>query len=145
MIKTLFKLSSLVVFAALAPMAATAQEETKIGPRETYNEAREEMDALIKQRRLGDAIRMFESLGQPDNKELAALDTKMRVLYKTDFTEVALIRSEIHKNGFRQEIIGYWNDEQYLYVYLLMHTVNNRPRLLNFRFDADFHALNMLF
>ena len=81
MIKTLFKVSSLVVFAALAPLVSTAQEETKIGPRETYNEAREEMDALIKQRRLGDAIRMFESLGQPDNKELAALDTKMRVLY----------------------------------------------------------------
>ncbi|MEQ9693866.1 hypothetical protein [Shimia sp. SDUM112013] len=127
------------------PLSALAQETKPPLPRATYNEAREQMDSLILQRRLGDAIAMFKALEQPDEAERADLDTRLRALYPDDFTDVALVRSEIHKNGFRQEIIAYWNESQYLYVYLLMHTVDNQPRLLNFSFDADFHKLNALF
>lgn len=139
-------LTALPLLIALAiPVSVSAQTTPSASPRVVYNEARAKMDQLIMERRMGDALRMFEGLAVPDNKELAAIDTKMRVLYKQDFENVALVRSEVHKNGFRQEMIAYWTDNQYLFVYLLIHTDQNAPKLINFQFDSDFHAINRLF
>lgn len=133
--------SALIVILAL-PMASYAQQAS---PRATYNAARAEMDTRIMARQMGDAIRMFQGLGVPDDAELASLDVQIQALYPDDFENVALIRSEVIQNGFRQELIAYWTETQYLYVYLLIHTDDNHPRLLNFQFDSDFHALNALF
>lgn len=137
-----------LVVALCLPIGAQAQTQSSeplANPRTVYSEARAEMDKLIMERRMGDAIRQFDGIEQPNNKELAALDTKMRVLYKEDFENVALVRSEVHKNGFRQEMIAYWTGRQYLYVYLLIHTDDNRPRLLQFQFDTNFNAVNKFF
>lgn len=145
MLKTLALAAFVFVAPVVAPVVAMAQDAVPQNARTTYGEARQKMDDLIMQRRMGDAIRIFDGLGEPSNKELAAIDAKMSVLYKENFTDVALVRSDLLKNGFRQEIIAYWAEDQYLFVYLLMHTADNRARLLNFRFDNDFHTLNALF
>ena len=142
--KRLFKCISLSIFLA-SPMATQIHAQSADSPRVIYSEARAEMDKLIMERRMGDAIRKFDGLGVPDNKELAAIDTKLRVLYKEDFQNVALVRSEVHKNGFRQEMIAYWTGQNYLYVYLVIHTHDNRPRLLQFQFDSNFDAISRLF
>ena len=138
-----------VAFALALPIATPAPAQststTTANPRLIYSEARAEMDTLIMARRMGDAIRMFEGLGVPTNKELAAIDTKLRVLYKEDFEKVALVKSEVHKNGFRQEMIAYWTGQQYLYVYLLIHTDDHQPRLLKFQFGSSFEAISQLF
>ena len=88
---------------------------------------------------------MFDEIVDVDEAELEALDTQIQSLYQNDFESVDLVRSEVHKNGFRQELIAYWTGRDSLYLYLFMHTDGSKIRLLNFRFDTDFHALNVLF
>lgn len=134
-------IAGLIATAQIQPLLA----QTATSTRQVYTQAREELDALIMQRRLGDAIRMFDEIVEVDETELAALDAQMQSLYKKDFESVGLVRSEILKNGFRQELIAYWTGRDYLYLYLFMHTDGSDIRLLNFRFDTDFHILNDLF
>lgn len=135
---------------AIACLLATAQvqssmAQTATSTRQVYTQAREELDALIMQRRLGDAIRMFDEIVEVDEAELETLDAQIQELYQNDFESVGLVRSEVLKNGFRQELIAYWTGRDYLYLYLFMHTDGSEIRLLNFRFDSDFHVLNDLF
>ena len=134
-------IAGLIATAQIQPLLA----QTATSTRQVYTQAREELDALIMQRRLGDAIRMFDEIVEVDEDELAALDAQMQSLYEKDFESVGLVRSEILKNGFRQELIAYWTGRDYLYLYLFMHTDGSDIRLLNFRFDTDFHILNDLF
>ena len=134
-------IAGLIATAQIQPLLA----QTATSTRQVYTQAREELDALIMQRRLGDAIRMVDEIVEVDETELAALDAQMQSLYKKDFESVGLVRSEILKNGFRQELIAYWTGRDYLYLYLFMHTDGSDIRLLNFRFDTDFHILNDLF
>ena len=137
--------SLLALSAPVLPVSAQTTATAPASARQTYTEAREQLDALVMQRRLGDAIRMFDEIVDVDAAETDALDTQMRGLFPQDFENVGLVRSEVHKNGFRQEIIAYWTGRDYLFLYLLLHTDNNQMRLLNFRFDTDFHNLNALF
>lgn len=135
---------------AIATLLTTAQvqsvlAQTATSTRQVYTQAREELDALIMQRRLGDAIRMFDEIVDVDEAELQTLDAQIQALYQNDFESVGLVRSEVLKNGFRQELIAYWTGRDYLYLYLFMHTDGSDIRLLNFRFDSDFHVLNDLF
>lgn len=123
----------------------TSLAQTATSTRQVYTQAREELDALIMQRRLGDAIRMFDEIIEVDEAELDALDAQMKEIYEHNFESVGLVRAEVHKNGFRQEMIAYWTGRDYLYLYLLMHTDGSDIRLLNFQFDTDFHVLNSLF
>ena len=134
-------IAGLIATAQIQPLLA----QTATSTRQVYTQAREELDALIMQRRLGDAIRMFDEIVEVDEAELTALDAQMQSLYEKDFESVGLVRSEILKNGFRQELIAYWTGRDYLYLYLFMHTDGSDIRLLNFRFDTDFHILNDLF
>ncbi|WP_299355665.1 hypothetical protein [uncultured Shimia sp.] len=135
---------ALVMSCPLA-LPASAQSETPTSTRQVYTQARAELDMLIMQRRMGDAIRMFDQVIEIDEAELAALDAQMLELFEQDFGNVGLVRSVVHKNGFRQEMIAYWTGRDYLYLYLLLHTDKSTIRLLNFQFDTDFHALNDLF
>jgi len=135
---------------AIACLLVTAQvqssmAQTATSTRQVYTQAREELDSLIMQRRLGDAIRMFDEIVEVDEAELQTLDAQIQELYQNDFESVGLVRSEVLKNGFRQELIAYWTGRDYLYLYLFMHTDGSDIRLLNFRFDSDFHVLNDLF
>lgn len=137
--------AALVAVGPVTPSFAQSDSAAPTSTRQVYTQARAELDALIMQRRLGDAIRMFDNIIEINDAELEALDTQIQELYTQDFENVGLVRSIVHKNGFRQEIIAYWTGRDYLYLYLFMHTDGSQIRLLNFRFDADFHVLNDLF
>lgn len=131
--------------ATTVPLSAQTATTGVTGARQTYAEGRAKLDELVMQRRLGDAIRLFDQVVEVDEAELAAIDSQMQQLYTQDFENVGLVRSAVHKNGFRQEIIAYWTGRDYLYLYLFLHTHDNEMSLLNYRFDTDFHALNALF
>ena len=126
-------------------LVAAQSDDAPVSSRQIYTQAREELDALIMQRRMGDAIRMFDDVVEVEDAELDALDTQMQNLFPSDFENVGIVRSVVHKNGFRQEMIAYWTGRDFLYLYLLMHTDTSGIRLLNFQFDTDFHILNDLF
>lgn len=134
-----------LLVASSSNLAWAQTSENRNNPRKDYSEARVEMDALIMKRQMSAAISMFENVIVLSDDNLAEIDAKIEATYPVNFENVALVRSTVHKNGFRQELIAYWTGASYLYVYLLLHTDANTMKLLHFDFDSNFHALNLLF
>lgn len=96
---TMRQLGSFLLAGFLASQVAfPAQAQSSDNPREVYSEARAKMDKLIMERRMGDAIRTFEGFDTPNSNDLAAIDSNLQALYEGDFENVALVRSEVHKN-----------------------------------------------
>ena len=124
------------------PFAATAQDNQ----RQRYLEGREQFDALVMQRRMGEALRVLTVPGTISDADVAAVNQQIMGNYVEDFIAVDLVRSATLKGGFRQEMLGFWNDEgQYLYIYFLLHTRENELNVLMVNFDSDFHKLYSLF
>lgn len=120
-----------------------APAETKaLTPREAYQQGRAQLDELMKARRIVDAVTIFDPNEAMSRDNLAVIEADLRTRYPDDFEHVALVRSVVLKNGFKQELIAYWTGSNYLYVYLLLHTFDNRTQLLNFAYNSSFEELN---
>lgn len=122
-------------------VTAPSTQAADLTPREAYQQGRARLDELMKSRSIVEAVTVFDPDGAINQNELKAMEANLRVRFPQDFEHAALVRSELLRNGFRQELIAYWTGDQYLYVYLLLHTFEQRTRLLNFAYNSSFEKL----
>lgn len=124
------------------PTASVAQENQ----RQRYIEGREQLDALIMSRSIGEAINFLSISNPMTDEDVGALNAKWRDKITEDFVAVDVVRSETIKGGFRHVMFAYWTESgQYLYTYILTHTRDNILRPIEFKYGRDFHALFGLF
>jgi len=141
---TRFLLASALAVATLtgAQAQTTAPSAADLTPREAYQQGRALLDQLIMERKIVEAVTIFDPNEAMSRENLEVIEADLRTRYTEDFEHAAVVRSELMRNGFRQELIAYWTGNQYLYVYLLMHTFDNRTQLLNFAYNSSFEELN---
>ncbi|MCA0873393.1 hypothetical protein LCL97_21385 [Seohaeicola saemankumensis] len=140
-------LASLLVIGTIAgaqaqTTAPSGSGSAELTPREAYQRGRALLDQLIMERKIVEAVTIFDPNEAMSRENLAVIEADLRTRYTEDFEHAAVVRSELMRNGFRQELIAYWTGNQYLYVYLLMHTFENRTQLLNFAYNSSFEELN---
>ncbi|MFZ5961740.1 hypothetical protein ACOXXX_02215 [Thalassococcus sp. BH17M4-6] len=109
---------------------------------DSYQDLRGKLDQMMLERRVGDALFAFGGGDEYTPDQLRELDEKVAGIYPQNFTDVAMIRTGALQNGWRQELIGYWNDTSYIYAYLLLHEQPDRIVAVKFQFNSDFAPLN---
>ncbi|MGY3436890.1 MULTISPECIES: hypothetical protein [unclassified Marinovum] len=110
---------------------------------DNYLALRARLDPLIMSRSIAQALPAFGDVSEA--AELAALEGRVREIFPVDFENVALIRRVDLEHGFRQELIAYWTETSYIYVYLVLHQRDDGLLALAFTFNSDFDDLNGLF
>lgn len=129
----------------MAAPPALAQESTQ-NQRTRYIEGRAEFDTMVQVRRMGDAMQFVLGDDAVSDADAAQFNEQVTEFYVSDFVGSGTVRSEALKDGFRHEMLAYWNEErQYLYVYVVLHTVENVQRTVSVTFDSDFADIIQLF
>ena len=108
----------------------------------SYQDLRSQLDPLMKSRQIAKVMILFGGADEMTSQELEALDERAKTYFKRDFEEVALIKRAEHLNGWRQELIAYWVETEYVYVYILMHQRDDAFVSVNFKFNSDFDEVN---
>ncbi|WP_152926445.1 hypothetical protein [Shimia sp. SK013] len=135
-------LAVILASALLVPNTGGAQTNQ----RTQFNEGLANFNELVMQRKIGDAIDLIRTDLNMSAEERGAINSQMQLFFEEDFLGSATVRSQALKNGFRQELLSYWtSDGDYLYIYLFMHSRENIRKILDIRYDLDFHDLNALF
>lgn len=111
----------------------------------TYAEGRAELDSLIKGRQFEEAFERFSTPSADSQFAISELEKSLTVEFSEDFENAALVRSIGLKNGFRQELIAYWTNDNYIFVYLFLHANKDALQLLDFRIAPDINELNRFF
>ncbi|MGR3635940.1 MAG: hypothetical protein ACU0BK_08430 [Shimia sp.] len=139
----MFRLLAVILASALL-MPNTGGAQTNL--RTQFNEGLANFNELVMQRKIGDAIDLIRTDLNMSADERQAINTQMQQFFEEDFIGFATVRSQALKNGFRQELLSYWTaDGEYLYIYIFMHARENRRKVLDIKYDLDFHDLNALF
>ncbi len=126
--------------AGIQPSWAQTNQRTQ------FNEGLARFNELVTERSLGDAIASIHPEGKFSEEEISDLNEELMISYSTDFSGSATVRSETLKSGFRQELLAYWTaDGDYFYVYMLIHSRENRRMILDVKYDHDLHHLMDLF
>ena len=128
-----------VLFALALVIPGLAQAEN--GVFLDYGNLREQLDPLMKQRKISEVLVLFGGSSEMSDEQLAELDRRVQSIYAQDFTDVALVQRKDMLNGWRQEILAFWTGTSYTYVYLLLHDRGQRMLSINFKFNSDFHEL----
>ncbi|WP_204114245.1 hypothetical protein [Shimia biformata] len=133
-------LSLTLILMAAPPTVAQENQRTR------YNENRAEFDAMVQARRMGDAMQYLLGEAAVPVEEAGKFNDQVANYYSSDFIGTATVRSEALKDGFRHEMLAYWNEErQYLYVYVVLHTIDNVQRTVSVTYDSDFADIIALF
>ncbi|WP_323764660.1 hypothetical protein [Marinovum sp.] len=128
----------ILCFVLLLPLPATAQDARAMF--DNYLALRARLDTLVMNRDIAEVMPAFGD--ETDPAELEALELRVREIYPRDFENVALIRRQDMEHGFRQELIAYWVDTQYIYIHMLLHDRDDGLMALGFNFNSDFGALH---
>jgi DNA polymerase IIIc chi subunit len=136
-----------IIALAVALFIAAPQETlAQTNVRTQFNQAMAEFNALIMEQRFADALRMIRPGIEITDEEIAAMDNRFWELYPKNFIAHGTVRSQALKSGFRQEILAYWDEDQrYIYVYLLIHSLKDNVIVLNVDTSATFETLNDYF
>lgn len=139
MLRAVFLSLSLILMAA--PPALTQENQ-----RTRYNQDRAKFDAMVQERRMGDAMQFVLGEEAVTAEDAAKFNEQVMGYFPVDFTGSGTVRSEALKDGFRHEMLAYWNDQrQYLYVYVVLHTIDNVQQAVSITFDSDFADIIQLF
>lgn len=136
--RLLFAWAVILFCSAVMPTSAFAQA----GRFENYEVLREKLDSLVYSRDIASALSLF---GTYDPEEAKKIEEQVRSLYPRDFENAALISRDELNNGWRQEVISFWTETSYLYVYLLMHQRSDALVSIKFQFHSDVLQLDKAF
>ncbi len=139
MLRTLFALILMI-----SPVALSAQDRAD-GYFNSYEEMRGTLDENAKSRNFKDLLIDFGGADEMTVAQLNQLESQVRTIYTSDFENVAVVRRAELENGWSQELIAYWTNAEYIYVYVLLHVRGDVVAAVATRFNSDFDALNALF
>ncbi len=125
-------------------MPALASAQTN--QRTAFNQGMERFNILVKEQKLSDALQMIRPELEMTDEDIVNIDNRFWEFYPKAFVGHDSIRSEVLKNGSRQEIIAYWDeDNRYFFVYLLVHANGEGFTVVNVDYGTDFESLNVFF
>ncbi|MGC9370146.1 MAG: hypothetical protein ACP5DX_11460 [Paracoccaceae bacterium] len=95
-----------------------------------------------------DFIPLIQKLGGRDEytaEQLQGLQQQFTSIYPADFTHRATVRTRLLENGFREEIITYWNDLAYVWFYAITHQRDDGLVVINFALNSSYEAVAQRF
>ncbi len=111
----------------------TSQAQTNL--RTQFNDAMALFNDLIMQKEVGEALDLVRQDKVYTPAERQAMNEELSAAFPDPFIGSGTVQSSPLKNGFRQELLAFWSREGgYLYVYLVLHTVDNRIKVI----EADY-------
>lgn len=125
--------------------AALAAQDTTDGYFNSYEDMRKTLDENAKSRNFKDLLIDFGGADEMTVAQLNQLQSQVRTIYTSDFENVTVVRRAELENGWSQELIAYWTNAEYIYVYVLLHDRGDIIAAVATRFNSDFDALNALF
>lgn len=127
-------------------LAAPTMGEAQTNQRTAFNQGMEKFNTLVMEQKLSDALQLLRPELELTDDDVVRIDNRFWEHYPKVFVGHDTVRTETLKSGFRQEIIGYWDeDRRYFFVYLLIHATNEGFTVVNIDYGMEFEELNARF
>ncbi|TCL09434.1 hypothetical protein BXY66_1481 [Shimia isoporae] len=136
----------LLALSLAVTLATTQVADAQTNLRTQFNQGMAEFNQLVMEQRLGDALQLIRPEVELTDEDIVRIDNQFWENYPKNFVAFGTVRSEALKNGFRQEILAYWDEDyRYFYVYLMSHSTDNGIKLINVDYSREFEKLNSFF
>jgi len=91
-----------------------------------------------------DFIPLIQKLGGRDEytpEQLQGVLQQFTSIYTKNFSHRATVRTRMLESGFREEIVTYWNDLDYIWFYAITHQREGELVVLNFALNSSYEAV----
>ncbi|WP_353307882.1 hypothetical protein [Shimia sp. NS0008-38b] len=139
----MFRISILSAVAAFLFCTASLAQ---VNQRTQFNQGLAMFNELVMQHELGEAIDFIQIDKLLEEEELTELNRSLRVAIPDDFVNNQSVRSEVLKNGFRQELLAFWTEENdYYFVYILFHSRKDGFSVIHIEHSTEIQNLMAFF
>ena len=120
-----------------ASAASWAQDTLPESVFRDYDHMRSVLDEGMMERNISTVMRAFGASDEMTKEELSDLETHVRSIFGTPFTDVDVMKSVKLGPNWTQELYAFHSGTSYIYAMVLFHTREDDLVAVNFKFNTN--------